>query len=113
MLTTNIMSGGKNTDFKAISVAAMKKYLQERGVSVNGYLKPGLVEIAVAVEKMMLPVDPNFERVNDAHTTKQRLNIHDIQIEDPFTMKTKNDFIDSPPFGLCAIFNHLIYQYII
>ena len=101
------MSGGQNTDFKAMSVAAIKKYLQERGVSVNGYLKPGPVEIAVAVEKMMLPVDPNFERVNDAHTTKQRLNIHDIQIEDPFTMKTKNDFSDSPPFG------HLIYQYII
>ena len=58
----------------------------------------------------MLPVDPKFERVNDAHTTKQRLNIHDIQIEDPFTMKTKNDFIDSPPFGLYDIFNHLIYH---
>ena len=77
LLTTNIMSRGQNTDFKAMSVATIKKYLQERGVSVNGYLKPGLVEIAVAVEKM-LPVDPNFERVNDAHTTKQRLNIHDI-----------------------------------
>ena len=96
------MSRGQNTDFKAMSVAAIKKYLQERGVSVNGYLKPGLVEIAIAVEKMMLPVDPNFERVNDAHTTKQRLNIHDIQIEDPFTKKTKNDFIDSPPFGCNA-----------
>ena len=47
-----------------MSVAAIKKYLQERSVSVNGYLKPGLVEIAVAVEKIMLPVDPNFERVN-------------------------------------------------
>ena len=58
----------------------------------------------------MLPVDPNFERVNDAHTTKQRLNIHDIQIEDPFTMKTKNDFIDSPLFGLYDIFNLLIYH---
>ena len=58
---------------------------------------------------MMLP-DPNFERVNDAHAKKQRLNIHDIQIEDPFTMKTKNDFIDSPPFGLYDIFNHLIYH---
>lgn len=42
------------TDFKAMTVAAIKKYLQERGVSVNGYLKSGLVEIAVAVEKMML-----------------------------------------------------------
>ncbi|CAB4017991.1 Hypothetical predicted protein, partial [Paramuricea clavata] len=104
------MSGEKNTNFKAMSVAAIKKYLQERGVSVNGYLKPGLVELAVAVEKMMLPLDPNFERVNDTYTMKQKLNIHDIQIGDPFTMKTINDFIDSPPFGLYDIFNHLIYH---
>jgi hypothetical protein len=38
-----------------MNLAAKKKYLQERGVSVNGYLKPCLVELAVAVEKMMLP----------------------------------------------------------
>ena len=74
---------------------------------VNGYLKPGLVEIAVAVGKMMLPVDPNFEKVNDAHTKKQTLNIHDIQIEDPFTIKRKNDFIDSPPFGCNATLRRL------
>ena len=54
LLTRNIMSRGQNTDFKAMSVAAIKKYLQERGVSLNGNLKPGLVEIAVAVEKMIL-----------------------------------------------------------
>ena len=58
----------------------------------------------------MLPCDPNFEKVNNIYTMKQRLNIHDIQIEDPFTMKTKNDFIDSPSFGLHDIFNHLIYH---
>jgi len=53
-------------------------------------LKPGPVEIAVAVKKIMLPVDANFDRVNNTLTTKQPKNIHDIQIEDPFTMKTKN-----------------------
>jgi hypothetical protein len=37
------MSGEQNTNFKAMNLAAKKKYLQERGVSVNGYLKPGLV----------------------------------------------------------------------
>ena len=29
----------------------------------------------------MLPVDPNFNRVNNAYTTKQRKNIHDFQIK--------------------------------
>ena len=62
------MSGEQNTNFKAMNLAAKKKYLQERGVSVNGYLKPGLVELAVSVEKMMLPLDPNFERVSDMYT---------------------------------------------
>ena len=47
------MSVGQNTDFRAVNVAAIKKYLQERGVNVNEYLKPGLVEIAVTVEKIM------------------------------------------------------------
>ena len=37
------MSVGQNTDLKAVNVAAIKKYLHERGVSVNGYLKFGLV----------------------------------------------------------------------
>ena len=51
---------GKET-FKSTRVADIKKYLLERGVSVNG-LMPVLVEIASAVEEMMLPLDPNFER---------------------------------------------------
>ena len=67
------------TDFKAMTVAAIKKYLQERGVSVNGYLKSGLVEIAVAVEKMMLPLDPNFETASNSDTWKQRLVVIDRQ----------------------------------
>ncbi|XP_028394460.1 uncharacterized protein LOC114518654 [Dendronephthya gigantea] len=104
------MVGPQPTNFKAMTVAAIKKYLQARGVSVNGYLKSGLVEIAVAVEKMMLPLDPNFETVENGDTLKQRLFIHDVQIDDPFTMTMKNDFIDSPPFGLYDIFNHLIYH---
>ena len=49
-------------DFNAMSVAELKKYLQERGISASGYLKTSLVEITSAVEKMVLPVDPNFEK---------------------------------------------------
>ncbi len=42
----------------SMTVAERKKYLQIRGVAVNGYLKPALLEIAQAVDKMMLPVEP-------------------------------------------------------
>ena len=57
------MSKQKNeSDFNAMNVAELKKYLQERGVSVSGYLKTLLVEIASAVQRMVLPVDPNFQK---------------------------------------------------
>ena len=54
----------------------LKKYLQERGVSISGYLKSSLVEITSAVERMVLAVDPNFEKdqTNDA----DKLIIHDM-----------------------------------
>ena len=94
-------------DFKAMNVAELKKYLQERGVSVSGYLKSSLVEIASAVEKMVLPVDPNFEK--DQTKDTDNLIIHDMQIPNPFSLKTVNNFNSSPPFGLYNIFNHLVY----
>ena len=103
------MSKPKNkSDFNAMNVAELKKYLQERGVSVSGYLKTSLVEIASAVERMVLPVDPNFEKdqTNDA----ENLIIHDMLIPNPFSLKTVNNFNSSPPFGLYDIFNHLIYH---
>jgi len=40
----------------------LTKYLQERRVSVSGYFETSPVEIASAVERMVLPVDPNFEK---------------------------------------------------
>ena len=75
-----------------MSVSELRAYLRERGVSVNGYLKPALVEIAAAVQKMMLPIDVNFEKVND----DQHFVIHDMEISDPFTSPHNlvNNFID-------------------
>ena len=59
-------------------------------VLVSGYLKTSLVEIASAVERMVLPVDPNFEKdqVNDA----ENLIIHDRLIPHPFSPKAVNNF---------------------
>ena len=44
-----------------MNLASLKNYLQKCRIPANGYLKPALVEIACAVEKIMLPVDPNFQ----------------------------------------------------
>jgi len=85
------MAEEKNkSGFNAMNVAELKKYLQERGVSVSGYLKTSLVENASAVERMVLPVDPNFEK--DQTTDADKLIIRDMLIPNPFSPKTVNNF---------------------
>jgi hypothetical protein len=37
-----------------MTAAELKQYLQMPGVTINGYLKPNLFDIAQAVEKTML-----------------------------------------------------------
>ena len=69
--------------FSKMTMLELKAYLLQCGVSVNGYLKPALVNIAIAVEKMMLPVDPNFEKEKDSQDN-HKLIIHDTEIPDPF-----------------------------
>ena len=86
----------------------LKKHWQERGVSVSGYLKTSLVEIASAVEGIVLPVHPNFEK--DQTTGADKLIINDILIPNPFSLKNENNFNSSPPFGLYDISNYLIYH---
>ena len=57
------------SDFKAMNMAQLKKkHLKNRCVSVSGHLKPSLVEISSAVERMFLPVDPNFEKDETNHS---------------------------------------------
>ena len=63
------------SDFNDMNLEEHKKYLQECGVSVSGYLKTSLVEvaeIASAVERMV-----SFFRLNDA----DKLIIHDMVIK--------------------------------
>jgi len=91
-----------------MNVAELKQFLKERGVSVSGYLKTSLVEIASAVKRMVLPVDPNFEKDQTADADK--LIIHDVLIPNPFSQRTMNNFNSSPPFGLYDIFIYLIHH---
>ena len=65
-----------------------------------------LVEITSAVERIVLPVAPNFEK-NQTNAVGT-LIIRDMLIPDLFSLKTVNNFNSSPSFGLCDIFNHLI-----
>ena len=74
-----------------MTVAELKKYLQMRGVTVNGYLKPTLLEIAQAVEKMMLPVEPSNEYSNEG-SSENTLIINDLIIQQPLSHFV-NDFL--------------------
>ena len=94
-----------------MKVAELKKiyiYLQDCRISVSGYLKPSLVEIASAVERMVLLVDPNFEK--DQRNTAGALIIHNMFIPHPFSLHTVNNFNFLPPFWLFDIFSHLNYH---
>ena len=66
------------------------------------------MEIASAVERMVLAVDPNFEK--DQSNDADKLIIHDMLIPNPFSLKTVNNFNLSPPFGLYDSFNYLMYH---
>ena len=59
-----------------MSVAELKIILKKRGTSASGYLKTSLVKITSAVEKMVLPVDPKFEKGDDP--ALDELIIHDL-----------------------------------
>ena len=66
------------------------------------------MEIASAVEGIVLPVHPNFEK--DQTTDADKLIIHDMLIPNPFSLKNVNNFNLSPPFGLYDISNYLMYH---
>ena len=60
-------------------MADLKQYLKARGVSVTGYLKPALVEIAKSVEKMLIPV------LDYAKSKEENKLIIRVEIEDPLS----------------------------
>ena len=66
------------------------------------------MEIASAVEQMVLLVDLDYEK--DQTNAAGTLIIHDPLIPDPFSLKTMKNFHSSPPLGIFEIFNHLIYH---
>ena len=87
----------------------LKKYLHECSVSVSTFCwLSSLVEIASAVERMVFPVDPNFQK--DQTTDADKLIIHDMLIHNSFSLRTMDKFNSSLPFGFYNIFNYFIYH---
>ena len=98
-------------NFNQMTVTQIKSFLIQHGVSVNGYHKPALVEIAFAIQKMGLPCIQDMHGSTSGGENEEQSFIHEMQIGDPFKMNNfVNNFIDSPLFGLYDIFNYLIYH---
>jgi hypothetical protein len=61
-----------------MNVTEIKKFLIDRGVSVNGYLKPALAEIASCVLKMGLPTTQSMIGKTCDAKSDGKLIIHEI-----------------------------------
>ena len=67
-------------------------------------MKTSIAEIAYAVEKKVLPMNPYFEK-DDTTSSKYLIN-QEIQIPKSSFLKIVNDFNASPPSRLSEIFIH-------
>jgi len=95
-------------DFNKSTVSELKQYLQKRGVTVSGYRRQLLVELASAVFKCKLPVDPDFQQIDSKTSTTCKLKKLGIHC-DPWTLAGfSNDFANIPDLGLYDIFNYLL-----
>ena len=93
-----------------MSVAQLKDYLQSRGVSVSGYLKPALIEIATAVNKMMLPLISNFE--DKAALDNETICIKEMEVRNPFNSQNNlvNNFMPQRRRSFFMHWRHQIIQ---
>ena len=62
--------GSLENKFKAMKMSELKKFLQDCEITVNSYLKTGLLAIACAVEEMNLP--PQCQTTE----AEEKLNMH-------------------------------------
>ena len=73
----------KDIDFSKMTVIEIKSFLIERGVTVNGYHKASLIEIANSVQKMKLPSIESLlcKNTNELVQRDGKLLINDMEIE--------------------------------
>jgi hypothetical protein len=72
--------------FCKYTVPQLKQYLEERGVTVSGYRRPLLLELANAVDRVQLPVDPDFQNVVSAFdSVSDKLKV--LGIDDPWSLQ--------------------------
>ena len=99
-----------NNRFDHFGLPELQKYLRERGVTVTGYNKAVLKEIAIAVDKLQLPEDPDFSKDSVEECIQQKLLKAGLKDVKPLDLDGyTSDFTYIPEFGLIDIFNYLIF----
>lgn len=94
--------------FSKYTVAQLKRYLQDRGVTVSGFRRQLLLEVASAVDRCQLPTDPDYQNVDAKVTIDDKLKAVGLQ-DSPWSMNDfSSDLSDIPDFGLYDIFNYLL-----
>ena len=89
----------------------LQAYLRARGVTVSGYNKATLREIAIAVEQLNLPVDPDFRQ--DSIYNDILCKLKKAGLPDTYPLKLDgytSDFTHIPDFGLIDVLNYVIFN---
>ena len=99
-------------DFNKLTVVQLKDYLRLRKVTFDSKNKSELVTLAQCVEKISLPVDPDFSSDTcGAVSSFQRLKDAGYSSVDPLALSEEHlshDLTAVPRIGLYDIFNYLI-----
>ncbi|KAK6171806.1 hypothetical protein SNE40_018233 [Patella caerulea] len=100
--------------FVNFNLPELQTYLRKRGITVSGYNKPALIDIAVAADKLQLSTDPDLSSDSTTDVIKNKLqqaNLSTYITSDPLKINGYTEAFSSiPEFGLIDIFNYLIFS---
>ena len=97
--------------FDSYRIPDLQKYLRNRGVTVTGYNKGILKELAIAVQKLQLPEDPDYLGDSVQDCVDKKLSRAGLTQCKPLEISGyTSDFTNIPEFGLIDIFNYLIFN---
>lgn len=80
-------------------------------MTITGYNKAALKEIALSVNALNLPVDPDYQQDSVLHDIKGKLKRAGLPDKNPLELAGYTaDFTDNPLFGLIDVFNYIIFN---
>ena len=98
-------------NFESYRVPDLQRYLRNHGETLSGYNKNILKELAIAVERLQLPEDPDYLKDSVHGCVAKKLFRVGLSDCNPLEIEGyTNNFADIPEFGLIDIFNYMIFS---